>query len=205
MVGKHKPKCLFKGLQCSVAHSFQALSRCLFLPRAVLSFLHSIWAFPLYFSTSQPVELHNDVSIFRTSVSQSASSETITKSHQLPPRASLHHGAAGPCAADAVQGSAQALPNSRLTQTVVWWVVHSDIQWGLDYAPFIQERGAAVPKSPATFQTRHLQLGLWFSHFVSLIRLEDDNIPFSFKWFIYKFPQHSFRNECTDQKYLRRC
>lgn len=35
-----------KGLRCSVTHNFQALSRCLFLPRAVLSFLHSIWAFP---------------------------------------------------------------------------------------------------------------------------------------------------------------
>lgn len=60
---------------------------------------------------SQPVELCNNAFIFQTSVSPSASSETITRSRQLPPRAALHCGAAGACPADAVQGTAQALPS----------------------------------------------------------------------------------------------
>lgn len=108
-MGKHKPKCLFKGFRCSVTHNFQALSRCLFLPKAVPSFLHSIWAFPLYFSFFQPVGLCNNASLSHTSVSLSTSSETITQNHQLPPSPGLQGGAAGPCAADVVQGTAQAL------------------------------------------------------------------------------------------------
>lgn len=76
---KHKPKCLFRGLQCSVTHDFQALYRHLLLPKAVLLFLHSVWAFPPYFTTSWPVGLWNIVSICHTSDPQSISSKTITK------------------------------------------------------------------------------------------------------------------------------
>lgn len=56
------------------------------------SFFHSIWAFPLYFSPRLSLWKSTTVSVFHTSVSPSTFSEVITKSHQLLPRAGLHHG-----------------------------------------------------------------------------------------------------------------
>lgn len=47
----------------------------------------------------------------------------------------------------------------------------------------------------------HAQIPILFS----LLSLEDDSIPFSFKWFDYKLPQRSLCNEFLDQKYWRRC
>lgn len=221
---KHKPKCLFRGLQCSVTHDFQALYGHLLSPKAVLLFLHSVWAFPPYFTTSWPVGLWNIVSICHTSVPRSISSKTITKSHQLPLWGKLCRGAAkdSPAQTKQVSGAVSitedlnyinhAFVRDHLIPQIfplLWvesnmWVMGCAYRYsvGLGHCSCHKEEGSAVPKSPAAFQMRHLQRGLWFFILFPELRPDDDCIPFHLNnWFM----NFLFHNECTDQECLRPC